>query len=484
MSHDNPLALQHTFADELEGLYVPLEPPGFPEPALVLLNRDLAAELGVDADRLQRDAAGWLSGSTPLPGARPLAQVYAGHQFGSYNPQLGDGRALLLGEVVDPDSNRHDLQLKGSGPTPFSRGGDGRAAIDSALREYILSEAMHSLRVPTTRSLAVVQTGESLERRGGLPGAVLTRVAASHLRVGTLQFFAARGQREKLVRLVNYALARHYPARVGEERPALALLEEVARAQGALVARWMLVGFIHGVMNTDNVALSGQTIDYGPAAFMDAYDPATAFSQVDTMQRYAYGQQPSIGAWNMARMAEALLDLLAEDEARAIEIAHEALERFGESLSETWLAGMAAKLGLPEVTREDAPLFQSLLDAMHEAGADYTSTFRQLATSLRSGQPPANLPAAQGWLGRWRARLGGADLDAVAATMDAANPIYVPRNHLVEAALADANTGELARTRELLAVLARPFDEQKGREAYAEPAPPEFGACYQTHCNT
>ncbi len=483
MNAPNPLDLQHSYAEQLEGLYAPVEPEGFPSPSLLMLNRPLAEALGLDPTALEAHGAQWLSGAQVPPGARPIAQAYAGHQFGSFNPQLGDGRALLLGEVIDPGGRRHDLQLKGSGLTPFSRRGDGRAALDSALREYILSEAMQALGIPTTRSLAVVTTGETLARRGGLPGAVLTRVAGSHLRVGTLEYFASRRQHEQLRRLVDYALTRHYPEHRDAERPAQALLEAVAEAQGQLVARWMMVGFIHGVMNTDNVALSGETIDYGPAAFMDVYDPRTAFSQIDHHGRYAYGNQPTIGAWNLARMAEALLELLHDDEREATRIAQASLERYGKAIADTWVEGMGAKLGLEEPSREDGDLFQSLLDAMHTEKVDYTSTFRGLADGLAAGTSPFQQPAGTEWTERWIQRLAGADRTRAAARMNATNPIYIPRNHKVEEALEAAVEGDLAPTQALLEVLQRPFERQPGREDYADPAPEAFGP-YQTHCNT
>ena len=484
MSIDHSLGLEHSYATDLEGLYAPMEPEGFPEPALVLFNRPLAAELGLDADGLEARAARLLSGSEIAPGSKPLAQAYAGHQFGNFNPQLGDGRALLLGEIVDPSGRRFDLQLKGSGTTPFSRGGDGRAALDSALREYVVSEAMHALGIPTTRSLAVVTTGETIVRQRRSPGAVLTRVAASHIRVGTLEFFAVRRDEEKLQRLVEYTLRRHFPARADTDNPAKALLDAVAEAQARLVAQWMLVGFIHGVMNTDNMTLSGETIDYGPCAFMDRYDPSTVFSQIDHAGRYAYGNQPGIGGWNIARMAEALLGLLADETDKAVPLAEASLEIYGNTLDEAWLTGMGAKIGLPGDSSDAVrALVKDLLEWMHGARADFTGTFRQLSRSLVDGAPAFDDPKFAAWNERWRAQLGAADPQATADAMDRVNPVYIPRNHQVEAALEAALNDDLEPTRALLEVLSKPFEVQAGRETYAAPAPDDFGP-YSTHCNT
>ncbi|MCB9651867.1 MAG: YdiU family protein [Deltaproteobacteria bacterium] len=474
---DNALGLEHTYAAALEGLYAPIDPAGFPQPALLLLNRPLATALGLDPAWLEAHGAAVLSGSAVLEGTRPLAQAYAGHQFGHFNPRLGDGRALLIGEVVDPAGHRFDLHLKGAGTTPFSRQGDGRAALDSALREYIVSEAMHALGIPTTRSLAVVTTGETILRQRAAPGAVLTRVAASHLRIGTLELFASLDDRDALQRLVQYSLQRHYPERA--HGGAVALLEAVASAQARLIARWMAVGFVHGVMNTDNVALSGETIDFGPCAFMDAYDPDTVFSQIDQQGRYRFGHQPGIGAWNMARMAEALLELLADDRQAAIELGQATLDRFQSELRATWLDLMRAKLGLPGAEDDDGALIQALLDAMARARADYTLTFRRLADGLEHETQPDLHPEIRAWLPRWRARLGA----SAPKQMNQVNPLYIPRNHKVEEALSAALAGDLGPTTRLLEVLARPFEAQPGCEAYAEPAPESFG-CYQTHCNT
>ncbi len=491
MSAVRHLELEHSFADSLEGLYAACTPAGFPAPKLQLLNRPLAEQLGLDAEWLQAHGAAVLSGSELPSTVRPIAQAYAGHQFGSLNPQLGDGRALLLGELVDRDGRRFDLQLKGAGLTPFSRRGDGKAALDSALREYIVSEAMHALSVPTTRALAVVTTGETIHRERPKPGAVLTRVAASHLRVGTLEYLAIRGQGERLRRLVDYALRRHYPDQADTDRPAKALLDAVAVAQGELVARWMLLGFVHGVMNTDNVTLSGETIDYGPCAFMEVYDPRTVFSQIDRGGRYAFGNQPTIGAWNLARMAEAVLELLASDKDAAVLEAQGSVDRYVETVRGTWAAGMRAKIGLDPSdasTRGEAPaeggdLVGGLLDFMHGYGADFTHTFRRLAQSLRTGLPAFEDPKFVDWDGRWRAALGERDLGQVADAMDRVNPLYIPRNHKVQTAVDAALDGDLAPAETLIEVLADPFTEQPDRQDYALPAPEDFGP-YQTHCNT
>ena len=490
MSIDKSLRLEHTYANDLEGLYTLWKPEGFTNPSVVLLNRGLAAELGLEASWLDDHAAAVLSGSTITPGSRPLAQAYAGHQFGNFNPQLGDGRAVLLGEVVDPKGQRFDVQLKGPGTTPYSRNGDGRAALDSALREYIVSEAMHALGIPTTRSLAVVKTGEMVVRQRTAPGAVLTRVAASHIRIGTLEYFAARRESDKLRRLVEYTLRRHYPEHAETDNPAKALLDAVAVAQGQLIARWMLIGFIHGVMNTDNVTLSGETIDYGPCAFMDKYDPQTVFSQIDHMGRYAFSNQPGIGSWNLARMAEALLDMLGDDTDAAIASAQASLELYGRTFATTWLEGMRRKVGLSDEDDGDLDLVQGLLDWMAEAGADYTSTFRGLSAELRADksaraddQPAFEGPTFTAWNERWRARLNGAELGGVADAMDQVNPLYIPRNHKVEEALDAAIAGDLTPTKTLIEVLGRPFAVQPGREAFAAPAPLDFGP-YSTHCNT
>lgn len=476
------LGLQHSFAERLEGLYVPWQPTGFPKPELVQLNRELYDELGLPALSEEQSAAVF-SGSLLPHDARPLAQAYAGHQFGGYAPQLGDGRALLLGERVDRQGRRIDLQLKGSGPTPFSRGGDGKAALGPVLREYIVSEAMHRLGVPTTRVLAAITTGETIERERPLPGAVLTRTAASHLRIGTLEYFSRNGALQELERLVSYALERHYPERVGQGDAAHQLLEGVAAAQGKLIARWMLLGFVHGVMNTDNMTLSGETIDYGPCAFMEVYDPETVFSSIDRGGRYAFGNQPNIGRWNLLCMGQALLPLLAAQREAAIERVRGAVELFGEAYDRAVLQGMRKKLGLTGESAEDEPLIAGLLDWMHRSRQDYTLTFRRLADGLLAGEPPFSDEHFSSWHAHYLDRLNGEAPVQVAARMNQENPLYIPRNHLVEEALDAALAGNFAPFRELLQVLASPYVAALDRERYASPAPPDFGP-YRTFCGT
>jgi len=475
------VALQHRFADELPELAVRWRAEQAPEPALLLLNEALAADLGLDPAWLRSaDGVGLLTGNRVPEDAVPVAQGYAGHQFGGYVPRLGDGRALLLGEREDADGRLRDLALKGSGRTPFARGGDGLAAVGPMLREYVISEAMHALAIPSTRSLAVVGTGRQVQRETVLPGAVLARVASSHLRVGSFQYAAASGDAEVLRRLADHAIARHHPAAATAEHPYLALFESVVDAQARLIAQWMLVGFVHGVMNTDNMTISGETIDYGPCAFMEAYDPETVFSSIDSWGRYAYGNQPAVAQWNLARFAEALLPLFADDQERAVAIATEALGGFTQRYQAAWSAGMAAKLGLPADT--PASLATDLLALLHASQVDYTSFFRHLGAAARGDAEPAralfaDLAGFDAWAATWRA----ADPDP--ALMDRANPVYIPRNHLVEEALVAATAGDLAPVQQLLEVLARPYDERPGLDRYAEPAPGDFGS-YRTFCGT
>ncbi len=419
--------------------------------------------------------------------------AYAGHQFGSYSPRLGDGRALLLGEIVDSSGRRRDLHLKGSGRTPFARGGDGKAAVGPMLREVLIGEAMHALGIPTTRAMAVVATGEHIAREGMLPGAVLTRVASSHLRVGTFEYAARLGDRDLLRRLADHAIARHYPSVAGDEHPYVAFFAQVAEAQAALVARWMLVGFVHGVMNTDNMTISGESIDYGPCAFIDAHDPATVFSSIDHGGRYAYGNQPAIAQWNLARLGETLLPLFGDDSDAAVAAATEVLTSFPDRFRTHWRAGMAAKLGLVDVVDGDQELFDDLLELMHSHGVDHTSLFRALSTLVLAstatlGAVVDDDPAAfRPWIDRWQARLTGEGRppQVVAAGMDGTNPVYIPRNHLVEEALDAATAGDLAPFEQLLTVVTHPFhirDDVDDR--YAAPAPPSFGRYYQTFCGT
>jgi uncharacterized protein YdiU (UPF0061 family) len=493
------LNLDDSFARELVGLHEPWRPVEVAAPSLLVLNEALATALGLDVGTLRTpDAVAVLAGNAVPEGPITVAQAYAGHQFGGYSPRLGDGRALLLGEIRAADGRRHDLHLKGSGPTPFSRGGDGRAAVGPMLREYLMGEAMHALGIPTTRALAVVATGESIVRevngrRADVPGAVLTRVAASHLRVGTFQYAAASGDIDLLRTLTGHAIARHVPEAAEAELPALSLYDFVVAGQATLVAKWMAIGFIHGVMNTDNTTISGETIDYGPCAFMDAYDPATVFSSIDHGGRYAYGNQPAIITWNLARLAEAMLPLFDTDTDRAIELATTVLQTFPERFQTAWSDEMHAKLGLGHDGTsgngsDGDTLVADLLSLMAEQQVDYTSCLRSLSSVSRGDAAAARSlfgdPAGfDAWVTRWEAELGN-DRAAIAERMDRVNPIYIPRNHLVEDALTAATDGDLGPFDELLDVVTDPYDVRPGREHYELPAPSEFGAAYRTFCGT
>jgi uncharacterized protein YdiU (UPF0061 family) len=481
----------NSFVRDLRGLYEPWRAAPAPAPRLLVLNEELAAELGVDADALRApDGVAVLVGNTTSDGASPVAQAYAGHQFGGFSPRLGDGRALLLGEVVDVLGRRRDLHLKGSGPTPFARGGDGKAAVGPMLREYLIGEAMHSLGIRTTRALAVVATGEQVARDAVLPGAVLTRVAASHLRVGTFEYAAAHGDPTLVRRLADHAIVRHYPHAVEAGNPYLAFFEGVVDAQASLVARWMLVGFVHGVMNTDNMTISGETIDFGPCAFIDTFDPATVFSSIDHRGRYAYGNQPQIAQWNLARLAETLLPLFDVDTGAAIAAATDVVQSFSARYDRYWRDGMRAKMGLGDAQRGDGELIDDLLALLHAQKVDFTSFFRALSSSVLGEPVPARSlfverSAFDAWAVRWRELLScqARGPHSIAAAMDHVNPVYTPRNHQVEMALAAATDDDLAPFRRLLGVLAEPFNERLGLEHYAAPAPPSFGP-YRTFCGT
>ena len=483
--------LESTYARELVGLYEPWQPAQASAPELLVLNEELAGLLGADPAALRSSAGvAVLAGNVVPDGATPLAQAYSGHQFGGFSPRLGDGRALLLGEVVGTDGRRRDVHLKGSGRTPFARGGDGLAAVGPMLREYVISEAMHALGIPTTRALAVVTTGDQVVREAMLPGAVLTRVAASHLRVGTFQYAAMQGDPATVRRLADYAIARHHPEAAGAPNPYLALLEAVVEAQAALIARWMLVGFVHGVMNTDNMTISGETIDYGPCAFLDAYDPSTVFSSIDHGGRYAYANQPAVAQWNLARVAEALLGLIAPEQETAVAAATAVLETFGGRYAAHFDSGMRAKLGLADKRAGDDELAADLLGLLRAQRADYTGSLRALSAAARGDASPARSlltdPAAfDAWAARWHARLAtqGADTDAVARGMDLANPVHIPRNHLVEEALTAATNGDLTPLSRLLDAVGRPFEERPGFERHAAPAP-AGAAAYRTFCGT
>jgi len=466
------LTFDNSYARDLPGTYLRLAPDLAPAPRLLVLNNLLAADLGLTLS--EAEAESWFSGASLPLGADPIAQAYAGHQFGGYSPQLGDGRAHLLGEVFGPDGRRWDIQLKGSGRTPFSRGGDGKAAIGPMLREYLISEAMAALGVPTTRSLAVVATGETLWRATALPGAVLTRVAASHLRVGTFQFFAARGDKAQLKALADYAIARHDPGLATDDQPYLAFLDAVIARQAKLIAQWMGLGFIHGVMNTDNMAISGETIDYGPCAFMESYAPGTVFSSIDHQGRYAYANQPVILGWNIARLAEALVPLIDPDPDRAADKANALLEGIAGRYRKEWLAVMRRKLGLIGENSGDAALADDLLTAM--TGADWTLIFRRLADPSALRPLFDDFRAMEAWLPRWQARAGEGAAQRVAQV----NPAVIPRNHKVEESLTAATAGDMAPFHSVLAAIQQPFVEN---EAYMLPAPSGFGS-YVTYCGT
>lgn len=497
----------NSYARLPEGLFTRLAPTPVRAPGIVMLNEPLAESLGLDPEALRSgDGAAVLAGNRLPEGAEPLAQAYAGHQFGHFT-MLGDGRAILLGEQLAPDGRRYDIQLKGSGITPYSRRGDGRAALGPMLREYLISEAMHALGIPTTRSLAVAATGEPVVRETVLAGAVLTRVAASHLRVGTFQYAAAFRPVTELRELAEYALRRHFPEKAGEtggdgagepgaegtaapsirtaER-AMRLMQAVVARQAELIAGWMLVGFIHGVMNTDNMAISGETIDYGPCAFMDRYDPATVFSSIDTYGRYAYGNQPAIAAWNLARFAETLLPLLHDNENRAIRLAEEAVNGFAPLYHRFWLDGMRRKLGLFNEEPEDEALVEELLALMKKYEADYTNTFRALTLGQLDGAVLFETETFAEWSKRWKARLARQEEPEAEARrlMKANNPGVIPRNHRVEEALAAAvDEGDDSVLRKLLDVLSDPYAYAPGQEAYASPPAPS-NRPYRTFCGT
>ena len=476
--------LSSRFATGLPELALPWRAEPAPDPRLLVLDDALAAELGLDREWLRSpDGLRLLVGVQVPEGATPVAQAYAGHQFGGFTPRLGDGRALLLGELTGADGRLRDLHLKGSGRTPFARGGDGLAAVGPMLREHVVSTAMHALGIPTTRSLAVVATGRLVRRETLLPGAVLARVASSHLRVGSFQYARATGDDDLLRRLADHAIARHHPHARQAEQPYLALFSAVVAAQARLVAQWMLVGFVHGVMNTDNTTISGETIDYGPCAFLEGFDPATVFSSIDEGGRYAYGNQPGIAEWNLARLAEALLPLLGDGEEQAVAVAVEALGGFREEYLGAWSAGMRAKLGLADGDPDAvAALVAELLPLMQTSRVDHTSFFRSLGAAARGDAGPARgqvleLEAFDAWVERWRGH--GPDAEA----MDRVNPVYVPRNARVEEALVAATGGDLAPLFRLLEVIARPYDERPGLERYAAPAAEGAGP-YRTFCGT
>lgn len=477
--------LDNSYARLPKAFFTSHNPHPVQSPKLVVFNDKLAASIGLNTDALKGEEGVAVFAGNQIPeGASPLAQAYAGHQFGYFN-MLGDGRAVLLGEQMTPSGDRFDIQLKGPGRTPYSRGGDGRAALGPMLREYIISEAMHGLGIPTTRSLAVVTTGEAVIRETALPGAILTRVAASHLRVGTFQYAANWGTTEELKTLADYALKRHFPDVEADENRYLSLLQEVMKRQAKLISQWQLVGFIHGVMNTDNMTISGETIDYGPCAFMDVYDPATVFSSIDREGRYAYGNQPPIGGWNLARFAESLLSLLHDDQDQAVELAQETISEFPKLYQQHWLSGMRAKLGLFNEEAEDQSLVEDLLGMMQKHRADYTNTFRALTFDKLEGMELFETPEFSQWHERWKERLGRQQESKAASSqlMRDSNPAVIPRNHRVEEALEAANNGDYSVMERLLDALSRPFAHSPEQEDYCTlPAPSTRP--YRTFCGT
>ena len=483
------LPLQSTYAESLDGLYVPWKGAAVPQPRMVRFNHALCEELGLDAARLEGEGgAALFSGAEAPKGAHPIAMAYAGHQFGQFSPLLGDGRALLLGEVIDRNGQRRDLHLKGSGRTPFSRGGDGKAVLGPVLREYLIGEAMHALGIPTTRALAAVTTGETIWRDALLPGAVLARVASSHIRVGSFQLFASRGEVDALRRLADYTIARHDADLVGAPDRYLQLLQRVVERQARLIAQWMSVGFVHGVMNTDNMAVSGETIDYGPCAFLDVYHPRKVFSSIDHGGRYAFGNQPGMAQWNLARFAESLLDLIAPGDAdAAVDLASAVVNGFPAHYRAAFLVQMRGKLGLSTEQEEDAALVTDLFQAMAGAEVDFTLFFRELGDALAEGREPVVMGGAEAaplrdWLARYRDRLAQEPMpDAERArAMNAVNPAIIPRNHRVEAALGAAIEGDLAPFDALLAALRTPFSPHA---EFSLPPPADFGP-YRTFCGT
>jgi serine/tyrosine/threonine adenylyltransferase len=479
-----------------ERFFARLDPIAVANPRLIKFNEGLASELGLDWQALDGSAlAAIFSGNSIPEGADPIAMAYAGHQFGQFVPRLGDGRAILLGEVIDRSGDRRDLQLKGTGRTPFSRSGDGRAALGPVLREYLVSEAMNALSISTTRSLAAVATGEVVFRDARLPGAVLTRVAASHVRVGTFEYFSARGDQDAVSCLADYVIDRHYPELKSAAQPYVELLRAVTRRQAALVASWMHVGFIHGVMNTDNTAISGETIDFGPCAFMDAYDPATVFSSIDSMGRYAYANQPAAAQWNLARFAETLLPLIDTDANRAVEVAGPIVAAFTDQFEDRWLARMRAKLGLSTCEQGDLELVRAWLDVMHRNQCDYTVTFRRLCDAADSNGKAADAELRgsflrpgdyEAWAADWRSRLAREPQPACerAASMRRVNPAFIPRNHRIEEVIVAATErGDLAPFETMLGVLSRPYEHQQDFAAYAAPPKPSERVL-QTFCGT
>ncbi len=488
------LRFDNSYARLPDEFYARVAPTPAAKPQLIRLNRPLAETLGLDADALAApEGVAVLAGNRVPDGAEPLAMAYGGHQFGNWVPSLGDGRAVLLGEIVDRAGTRRDIQLKGAGLTPFSRMGDGRAALGPVVREYLVSEGMAGLGIPTTRALAMVATGEAVYRERVEPGAILTRVAASHVRVGTFEYFHRRGQSESVRALADYVMQRHYPETAQAERPYQALLQAVTERQADLIAQWMLVGFIHGVMNTDNISIAGETIDYGPCAFMDRYHPATVYSSIDLRGRYAYNQQPRMGHWGLAQLAECLLPLLGEDEEQGVEAARSALDAYAPRLQARYHDGLRHKIGLASESEGDMDLVTDLLQRMAEQSADFTLTFRRLA-ELESAPTAADQPvralfddpaAFDTWAARWRERIAqepSTDAQRRAA-MRAVNPAYIPRNHRVQQAIDAASQQDLRPLEDLLQVLASPYEDHPELADYAQPPQPGE-EIRQTYCGT
>ncbi|WP_078550137.1 protein adenylyltransferase SelO [Litchfieldia alkalitelluris] len=477
--------LDYSYTRLPETFYTRTNPTPVQSPKLIKLNESLATSLGLNPESLKsEDMVSVFAGNDIPKGASPLAQAYAGHQFGHPN-MLGDGRAVLLGEQLAPNDERFDIQLKGSGRTPYSRGGDGRAALGPMLREYIISEAMHALRIPTTRSLAVVSTGELIQRETALPGAILTRVAASHLRVGTFEYAARYTEKEELKALADYTIKRHYPHIEGVEKPYLLLLKEVAMRQAKLISQWQLVGFIHGVMNTDNMTISGETIDYGPCAFMNEYDPSTVFSSIDRQGRYAYGNQPNIGGWNLARFAETLLPLIHDNQDEAVKMAQDEITNYINQYQRNWIEGMRAKLGIFNAEEEDKSLVEDLLNMMQKHRGDFTNTFRSLTYEEYGEHALFNSTEFSEWSDKWKARRKRQNQsnDDSQQLMKDSNPAVIPRNHRVEEALEAAGKGDYTVLERLVQVLSNPFDHDNIQEEYCK-LPESTNIPYQTFCGT
>ena len=475
----------NTYIHLPKAFYTELSPVPVRKPEMVIFNAPLSTDMGLDFSGISTDVkAALFSGNIMPEGSEPLAQAYAGHQFGHFT-MLGDGRAIVWGEHITPSGQRLDIQFKGSGPTPYSRGADGRAVLGPMLREYIISEAMHALNIPTTRSLAVVTNGEKVYRETGLPGAILTRIASSHIRVGTFEYAALQQDKGIIQTLVDYTIDRHYPWIKEEQNKTLSLLKAVMEKQADLITHWMRVGFIHGVMNTDNMTLSGETIDYGPCAFMDAYDPGTVFSSIDHMGRYAYANQPDIAQWNLARLAETMLPLLDDEIEKAADTTEEAVNGFGALYKDKWLSMMRAKLGLFGARAEDESLITDLLDWMQRAGADYTNTFRHLTEEKPPQGKPYNDKTFKEWYTRWQAQLAKntKPLKSSLSLMRANNPAVIPRNQKVEQVLGAATNGDLKPLKDLLTALQEPYKNRSDLKPYQSPPKQDEGV-YQTFCGT